>query len=307
MSAPSHPDPDQDGIVWHEPEPYSAVISRKQHPRDPTSLLSIRDVLRHKTSTEGPSGLPFGASGLRGVATPPSAWAKPAVEVSKEAADGEVSGLPDIAESVGKILQEMDVASGDLLRPGSSLSGYSGFYTHIRRGKASSVISAESDGTIGPDNASTSHPPPTPPPKDEQTPSMQPNSTNPSFTTTLAGGITSAVRYMLKSGDVPRSTSPFSKKHHLLTVDHVHIDDRPHIKYDWTIGKRLKFSCTAYYAKQFDTLRRRCGIDDIFLKSLGRSTNWAAQGGKSKSNFWKTSDERFIIKTLVNAWNVADL
>jgi 1-phosphatidylinositol-3-phosphate 5-kinase len=229
------------------------------------------------------------------------------VEVSKEAADGEVSGLPDIAESVGKILQEMDVASGDLLRPGSSLSGYSGFYTHIRRGKASSVISAESDGTIGPDNASTSHPPPTPPPKDEQTPSMQPNSTNPSFTTTLAGGITSAVRYMLKSGDVPRSTSPFSKKHHLLTVDHVHIDDRPHIKYDWTIGKRLKFSCTAYYAKQFDTLRRRCGIDDIFLKSLGRSTNWAAQGGKSKSNFWKTSDERFIIKTLVNAWNVADL
>jgi 1-phosphatidylinositol-3-phosphate 5-kinase len=30
-------------------------------------------------------------------------------------------------------------------------------------------------------------------------------------------------------------------------------------------------------------------------------------GGKSKSNFWKTSDNRFIIKTLVNAWNVADL
>ena len=30
-------------------------------------------------------------------------------------------------------------------------------------------------------------------------------------------------------------------------------------------------------------------------------------GGKSKSNFWKTSDDRFIIKTLVNAWNVADL
>ena len=32
-----------------------------------------------------------------------------------------------------------------------------------------------------------------------------------------------------------------------------------------------------------------------------------ATGGKSKSNFWKTSDNRFIIKTLVNAWNVADL
>jgi len=54
-------------------------------------------------------------------------------------------------------------------------------------------------------------------------------------------------------------------------------------------------------------LRRRCGIDEMFLKSLGRSMNWAAQGGKSKSNFWKTSDDQFIIKTLVNAWNVADL
>jgi 1-phosphatidylinositol-3-phosphate 5-kinase len=43
------------------------------------------------------------------------------------------------------------------------------------------------------------------------------------------------------------------------------------------------------------------------VTSLTKSANWAAEGGKSKSNFWKTSDDRFIIKTLVNAWNVADL
>jgi 1-phosphatidylinositol-3-phosphate 5-kinase len=102
-----------------------------------------------------------------------------------------------------------------------------------------------------------------------------------------------------------------SKNHHgLLTAanaDAFAIDERPHIKYDWTIGKRLKFSCTVYYAKQFDNLRRRCGIEDVFVKSLSRSANWAAEGGKSKSNFWKTADDRFIIKTLVNAWNVADL
>jgi 1-phosphatidylinositol-3-phosphate 5-kinase len=30
-------------------------------------------------------------------------------------------------------------------------------------------------------------------------------------------------------------------------------------------------------------------------------------GGRSRSNFWKTSDDRFIIKTLVNVWNIADL
>jgi 1-phosphatidylinositol-3-phosphate 5-kinase len=37
------------------------------------------------------------------------------------------------------------------------------------------------------------------------------------------------------------------------------------------------------------------------------SENWAADGGKSKSHFWKTTDGRFIVKTLVDAWNVADL
>ncbi|KAJ3529021.1 hypothetical protein NM688_g7915 [Phlebia brevispora] len=81
----------------------------------------------------------------------------------------------------------------------------------------------------------------------------------------------------------------------------------PRAPYDWTIGKRLRFSCTVYYAKQFDALRRRCGIEDGFLQSLARCENWAAEGGKSKSNFWKTADNQFIIKTLVNAWNVADL
>ena len=69
----------------------------------------------------------------------------------------------------------------------------------------------------------------------------------------------------------------------------------------------MRFSCTVYYAKQFDALRRRCGVDDAFLHSLARSRNWLAEGGKSRSNFWKTADDRFIIKTLVNAWNVADL
>jgi 1-phosphatidylinositol-3-phosphate 5-kinase len=112
---------------------------------------------------------------------------------------------------------------------------------------------------------------------------------------------------MLNAPDQRPSSPPPQKYHGLLSLDSPAIDDRPHIKYDWTIGKRLKFSCTAYYAKQFDVLRRRCNIEEVFLKSMEASENWIAEGGKSKSNFWKTSDERFIIKTLVNAWNVADL
>jgi 1-phosphatidylinositol-3-phosphate 5-kinase len=117
------------------------------------------------------------------------------------------------------------------------------------------------------------------------------------------------MRFVMNPENAPSTppSSPAPRHHGLLNADVDAIDDRPHIKYDWTVGKRLKFSCTIYYAKQFDHLRRRCGIDHMFLQSLSKSSNWAAEGGKSKSNFWKTSDDRFIIKTLVNAWNVADL
>jgi 1-phosphatidylinositol-3-phosphate 5-kinase len=116
------------------------------------------------------------------------------------------------------------------------------------------------------------------------------------------------MRYFLNTATPPsRAPSP-TPLHGLLGYEHGSaIDEHPHIKYDWTIGHRLKFSCTVYYAKQFDTLRKRCGVDTDVIKSLERSENWTAVGGKSRSNFWKSADGRFIIKTLVNAWNVADL
>jgi len=129
-----------------------------------------------------------------------------------------------------------------------------------------------------------------------------------SFILSWTSSLTNAMRYMIKA-DLPSGpATPPAKNHHgLLYADPMTIDERPHIKYDWTIGKRLKFSCTVYYAKQFDALRRRCGVEDIFVRSMAKCEPWKAQGGKSRSNFWKTSDDRFIIKTLVNAWNVADL
>jgi 1-phosphatidylinositol-3-phosphate 5-kinase len=66
------------------------------------------------------------------------------------------------------------------------------------------------------------------------------------------------MRYMLKVGHLSQPTTPPTKNYHgILYAYLVTIDERPHIKYDWTIGKRLKFSCTVYYAKRFDGLRRR--------------------------------------------------
>ncbi|KAJ6632234.1 hypothetical protein B0H10DRAFT_2206622 [Mycena sp. CBHHK59/15] len=332
-STQAQPDPDQEDAVWHEPEAYSAVISRKEHPRDATSLLSLREVLRQKSPIDGSSVLPgsrFGSLGSAATkassAAPPSAWSKPDVQITKHAAGGEVSGMPDSAESAGKILHGIDSISAESSRPGSAMSGSflsSAIFAdmHIKRGKASSIMSASSHATVGKGEEEEFAEPPivlTAEPesnvrygKHATSASEAPSAATPtpsSFTNTFTSGITSAMRYMLSNGEIPQP-SLFSKNHHglLAPADAFVIDERPHIKYDWTTGKRLKFSCMVYYAKQFDNLRKRCGIDDIFLKSLSRSTNWAAEGGKSKSNFWKTSDDRFIIKTLVNAWNVADL
>ncbi|KAF8940640.1 hypothetical protein BGZ58_005376 [Dissophora ornata] len=111
----------------------------------------------------------------------------------------------------------------------------------------------------------------------------------------------------------------------------------PHIKARFSQGK-TSFSCIVYYAAEFDTLRRRCGIHQNYVESLSRCTSWAANGGKSKSSFYKTkgihretgynhirmpaletctsytnlpafhlpSDDRFVVKQMVSSWNIAE-
>ncbi|KAB1208192.1 putative 1-phosphatidylinositol-3-phosphate 5-kinase FAB1C [Morella rubra] len=64
-----------------------------------------------------------------------------------------------------------------------------------------------------------------------------------------------------------------------------------------TAGGKIKFSVTCYFAKQFDTLRKRCCRNEVdFVRSLSRCRRWSAQGGKSNVYFAKSLDERFIIK-----------
>ncbi|PFH47220.1 hypothetical protein AMATHDRAFT_68153 [Amanita thiersii Skay4041] len=309
-------DPDQEGVIWHESETYTAVATRKEFSRDTASLLSLRDVLRVKGSNDGIVNSRFNSLGLstsKSVGpTPPSAWAKPEVHLSMEAAGGEVTGLPDTVETAGKILQELEATSAEIVRsvPVVTESPISSPPSTIRRIRRGSIDSSSSNSTIGP------HPfPPEPPPKDLPGPlsphelhrPMTPNQSRlqSTFVSTLSSSFSYAMRLVSSGQSTPRQTP---KPHHgLLLADSSTIDERPHIKYEMTVGKRVKFTCTVYYAKQFESLRRRCGVDDVFVRSLSQSNNWAAEGGKSRSNFWKTSDDRFVIKTLVNAWNVADL
>ncbi|PPQ69941.1 hypothetical protein CVT24_003691 [Panaeolus cyanescens] len=399
----NQPDPDRADVVWNEPEEYSAVISRKDHVRDPASFLSIRGVLRQKAiaevasdgatpTSQTPTGnrIPSSNSASASImakiqghsaTTPPpavSVKAKPDVGLDVAPAGGELE-TPEQSMSSEVVGQILSRGSDPESVPPSAFAGtwrrssrppsvtsfeddlsqanqLSRVDAHIERKKGSSVISLESgasDKTIGketkevakniqtppedtpgagtPSNGSMHKLPPPLPPKGDREPASvavtkagvttspdPPSNTSSSITSTLANGLQSAMRYVMNSEPVSRIITPppppptSSKKvhphhHHGLLADISIIDDRPHIKYDWTVGKRLKFSCTVYYAKQFDTLRKRCGVSETFLQSLSQSANWTADGGKSKSNFWKTSDDKFIIKTLVNAWNVADL
>jgi 1-phosphatidylinositol-3-phosphate 5-kinase len=98
---------------------------------------------------------------------------------------------------------------------------------------------------------------------------------------------------------------PLSK---LSTMDNLlsTFEDKPHISFTYTIGSRLRMTCTVFYATAFDSLRRRCAIDKSFVDSLAKTKDWEAQGGKSKACFFKTSDDRYIIKELVSKWGASD-
>ncbi|KAJ6768759.1 1-PHOSPHATIDYLINOSITOL-3-PHOSPHATE 5-KINASE FAB1C-RELATED [Salix koriyanagi] len=62
-------------------------------------------------------------------------------------------------------------------------------------------------------------------------------------------------------------------------------------------GGKVRFSVTCYFAKQFESLRKKCCPSDVdFVRSMSRCQNWSAQGGKSNVYFAKSLDERFIIK-----------
>ncbi|KAK0998115.1 Mitochondrial distribution and morphology protein 12 [Friedmanniomyces endolithicus] len=74
-------------------------------------------------------------------------------------------------------------------------------------------------------------------------------------------------------------------------------DTGTHMKYSFAHGT-VKASCKIFYAESFDALRRRCGVADRFVESMSRCLKFDSKGGKTKSLFLKTLDDRFIIKSL---------
>ena len=70
-----------------------------------------------------------------------------------------------------------------------------------------------------------------------------------------------------------------------------------HLKYQFQEGS-AKMLCKIFYAEQFDAVRRKCGVTHRIVESLSRCAKWDSKGGKTKSVFLKTLDDRLILKSL---------
>lgn len=70
-----------------------------------------------------------------------------------------------------------------------------------------------------------------------------------------------------------------------------------HMKYQFQEGS-ANFFCKIFYAEQFDALRTNCGCDEHYIQSLSRCLKWDSSGGKSKSAFLKTLDNRLVLKQM---------
>lgn len=72
-----------------------------------------------------------------------------------------------------------------------------------------------------------------------------------------------------------------------------------HLEVSMGLGKKRKYSVVCLFASQFRELRDRCCPSEVdFIASLSRCRNWDAKGGKSRSLFAKTLDDRLIIKEI---------
>jgi len=74
-------------------------------------------------------------------------------------------------------------------------------------------------------------------------------------------------------------------------------DKGTHLKYQFQEGSAKMF-CKVFFAEQFDALRRNCSVADRYVESLSRCIKWDSKGGKTKSVFLKTLDDRIVLKQL---------
>jgi 1-phosphatidylinositol-3-phosphate 5-kinase len=70
-----------------------------------------------------------------------------------------------------------------------------------------------------------------------------------------------------------------------------------HLAYSF-VDASARMQCKIFFAEQFDAVRRKCGVSDRIVESLSRCLKWDSKGGKTKSVFLKTLDDRLVLKSL---------
>ncbi|XP_017258094.1 putative 1-phosphatidylinositol-3-phosphate 5-kinase FAB1D [Daucus carota subsp. sativus] len=126
----------------------------------------------------------------------------------------------------------------------------------------------------------------------------RPSSLNSSYWSSF-GSFTSDGIYSSASG---LDDSSLSSTNGLYLSDSLIYFEDMHLEVSMGLGKlpgKGKYSVVSLYASQFQDLRRRCCPSELdYIASISRCRNWDAKGGKSKSFFAKTLDDRFIIKEI---------
>jgi 1-phosphatidylinositol-3-phosphate 5-kinase len=78
------------------------------------------------------------------------------------------------------------------------------------------------------------------------------------------------------------------------------IDDHQHIELHFH-DSSTKFTVKIFYAAKFHLLRQIIFSNNdqtSYIRSLSRCKKWQPRGGKSKSEFWQTFDDYFVLKDL---------
>ncbi|KAI1123397.1 hypothetical protein F5Y10DRAFT_251895 [Nemania abortiva] len=94
--------------------------------------------------------------------------------------------------------------------------------------------------------------------------------------------------------DGPGLEEPVTEEHLEASLG---LNSSSHFKYQFAEGT-AKMLVKIFYAEQFDALRRKCGVADRIVESLSRCVPWDSKGGKTKSVFLKTQDDRLVMKSL---------
>jgi hypothetical protein len=90
--------------------------------------------------------------------------------------------------------------------------------------------------------------------------------------------------------------APFQVEMHYIGYEQ---GPSPHLLYAFSEGS-TRFSCTIYYAAEFEMLRRKCGIQAGYVHSLERCFQWDNFVGRDRSMFYKTQDDKYLIKQLIS-------